>query len=576
MPSLKTLVPDVREFQPSLVLLLWDGFSGSNVLAGEVLAQVGNTEPLFQKSTSTFVFGELKNGSYTVNVKSSPDEPFYLPVNFSLTLPMPEPLDSPWDPKPVWPAFPDILLADPDLTLDDPGQSPSYLGQRSLATLEPSTGYPFPAGATLLRGTVTAAGAKLAGALVSTSPFAQPGQFQVVVANPNGTVSAAQTIKVVNTPVLDSLDPATVIVHSPDLTLLVAGSGFEAGATVQWNGAAIPAEFLSPRALAAQVTAAQLSAAGQFAVTVTNPDGSVSNQQMLTVASAPAISSIAPAAVAAGSLSISLDVLGTGFAPNAQVELNGTALPTVWASPAALRAQIPAAQFNAVGQLKVVVINPGPPVQTSNSVNLTVVNAPVISALDPAAVVEGSPDFTLTVTGSGFISGAAAKLGANALPTEFHGALELTAQVTAAQVAAVGTLNVTVSNPAGTASNSEPLQVIAAPTISSITPATLAQGSSAFTLVIRGTGFVSGSVVELDGSALNTTFVDDTELNVHLPRSGYTTGVDGTFVLYFAAVKGQSQVVTLTASHPNYPKPKSTDVTVLRGATVSVSVDMSA
>jgi hypothetical protein len=64
-------------------------------------------------------------------------------------------------------------------------------------------------------------------------------------------------------------------------------------------------------------------------------------------------------------------------------------------------------------------------------------------------------------------------------------------------------------------------------------------------------------------------------LDAHVPRSGYTTGDDGTFVLFFDNVTGRSQVVTLVVSHPSFAKPQSIDVTVLRGATVSVSVDMS-
>jgi hypothetical protein len=84
-----------------------------------------------------------------------------------------------------------------------------------------------------------------------------------------------------------------------------------------------------------------------------------------------------------------------------------------------------------------------------------------------------------------------------------------------------------------------------------------------------------GAVVQLNGQALKTTVVDSGQLYAIVPRSGYTTGADGTFVLFFDDISGLSQVKTLTFTHPSYPQGKSLDVTVLRGATVSVAIDMS-
>jgi len=189
--------------------------------------------------------------------------------------------------------------------------------------------------------------------------------------------------------------------------------------------------------------------------------------------------------------------------------------------------------------------------------------------------VAGSAAFGLTVNGSGFASGAIAKLGTTALPTEVLGATELTAQLTAAQVQSVAQLSITVSNPSGPASNAQTLAVVAAPAITSLDPGTVSAGSAAFTLVVRGSGFASGSVVELNGTTLATTFVNSTELDALVPRSGYTTGADGTYVLFFDNVGGSGETVTLIVSHPSYPNPKSISVAVLRGATVTANIDMS-
>ena len=438
----------------------------------------------------------------------------------------------------------------------------------------PTTAYPFPAGATLVRGVVKAAGVALNGALVTTALLAQPGQFPVVVISSGGPTSVPQNLVVVTTPVIDSIDPATVIAGSAAFPLTVEGSGFVSGAVakLEWTRA----DHVSRRELViAQVTAAQVANAGQFTVIVANPDGTVSNQQNLTVAQAPAIGSIDPPSVTAGSAPFTLTVLGSGFAAGASVQLSGTALTTTFVSSTQLTAQVTSAEVANAAQLNVDVVNPGPPPQSSNTAVLAVVGTPVINSLDPAAVVAGSAAFSMTLLGSGFVSGAVVKLNATALTTAFMSATELTAQVPAAQVASAAQLSVVVTNPDGTASNTPTLAVIAAPTISSIDPAQVTADSAAFMLIVRGTGFASSDVVELNGTGLTTTFVSSAELDVHVPRSGYTTGADGTFVLVFDDIQGLSQVETLIVTHPSYPKPKLLDVTVLRGATVSVDIDMS-
>jgi len=563
------------ELKPALVLLLWDGFTGSNALAGDVVVRIGQTNPKFQTSPAGFVFCNLANGSYIVNVKSTADEPYYLPADIPVTLPFPRPEDTLWDKPPVWMGFPDIVLADPNKMLDDPGQTPAYLGQRALATLSPTVAYPFPADATLVRGLVTANGIPLSGALVTAAMVAQPGQFPVVVVNPAGATSGAQTLAVVNAPVIDSIDPATVTTGAGNFTLTAEGSGFAAGAVLKWNGGALPTTYLSSGTLTAQVTAAQVAGAAQVTVLAVNPDGTASNQQKLTVAAAPAIVSIDPPSVTAGSPAFALVVRGSGFAPAATVQLNSLGLSTTWVSSTQVNAQVTAALVARAVQGKIVITNPGPRPQRSNTQNLAVVSTLVINSLEPTAVVAGNAEFTLTVRGSGFVSGAAVNLAGTALPTQFQGASELTAQVTATQIAAVGQLAVTVSNPDRTASNAQMLAVIAAPAIASIDPSSVTAGSGAFALTVRGSAFESGSVVELNGTELSTVFVDSTELDAHVPRNGYTTANDGTFVLFFDSIGGRSQAVSLLVSHPSVPNPKSVDATVIRGATVSVNIDMS-
>jgi len=59
-------------------------------------------------------------------------------------------------------------------------------------------------------------------------------------------------------------------------TLTVGGTGFQAGAVVQWNGTALSTAFASGTQLTATVPASLLSAVGLVAITVVNPGGATS------------------------------------------------------------------------------------------------------------------------------------------------------------------------------------------------------------------------------------------------------------------------------------------------------------
>jgi len=56
-----------------------------------------------------------------------------------------------------------------------------------------------------------------------------------------------------------------------------------------------------------------------------------------------------------------------------------------------------------------------------------------------------------------------------------------------------------------------------------LVPTSLAPGSAAFTLTVNGSGFVSGSGVNWNGSALATIFASNSQLTATVPASKITT-----------------------------------------------------
>ena len=80
----------------------------------------------------------------------------------------------------------------------------------------------------------------------------------------------------------------------------------------------------------------------------------------------------------------------------------------------------------------------------TNAVNSSI---PLLSSISPKSATVGSTGFTLTVDGSNFINGSSVRWNGVDRATSYVSATQLTAAIPAADVAAVGTAQVTVFNP---------------------------------------------------------------------------------------------------------------------------------
>ncbi|MGH9897039.1 MAG: LamG-like jellyroll fold domain-containing protein, partial [bacterium] len=81
-------------------------------------------------------------------------------------------------------------------------------------------------------------------------------------------------------------------------------------------------------------------------------------------------------------------------------------------------------------------------------------SALTLTSLTPSSATAGGPAFTLTTTGTNFVSGSVVRWNGANRTTTFVGATELTAAIPATDIAAAGTAQVTVLNPGGAVSNS--------------------------------------------------------------------------------------------------------------------------
>lgn len=149
----------------------------------------------------------------------------------------------------------------------------------------------------------------------------------------------------------------------------------------------------------------------------------------------------------------------------------------------------------------------------------TLLPAPTVSAVTPAALTANDKPAPLTVKGSLFISKSVVVWGGKAVPTTFVSPTELKATVPAADLTQGGTVEVGVMNGAGgKLSNLFKITIDnPAPKIASIAPAAATHGAAKLTLTVNGQGFVKTSRVDWNGVVLATTYVSPAKLTAIVP-----------------------------------------------------------
>jgi hypothetical protein len=378
-------------------------------------------------------------------------------------------------------------------------------------------------------------------ASVPANLIANPGTAQITVLS-GGVTSNAVSFTIIAPPVISAISPNTTTAGGPAFTLTVNGTGFSSGSVVRWNTTSLSTRFVSATQLTASVPASLIAAASTAQITVLS-GGVTSNAVTFTVVPAPVITSISPSAATAGGPAFTLTVNGSGFASGAVVHWNQTSLATIVVSANQLTAPVLASLIAAVGTVPITVTSGG---VTSNAVTFTIVAGPALGALSPSTIGAGAPGFTLTATGTGFTSGSVVQWNGTPLQTTFVNATQVRAQVLASLIANVGTFQVTVVS-GGATSNVLTFAVVAAPTISTISPSTTAAGGPAFTLTVNGSGFAPGAAIQWNGAPLPTTLVNATQLTAAVPANLIATFGSAQISVVSSGVVSNSVAIAITA-----------------------------
>ena len=182
---------------------------------------------------------------------------------------------------------------------------------------------------------------------------------------------------------------------------------------------------------------------------------------------------------------------------------------------------------------------------------------PVLSSISPTSATAGGSGFVLTVNGSNFVAGAVVQLNGIPFATNFVGTTQLTVSLATSDIPTAGAVSVTVVNPPpdGGTSNSLTLTINPAPNpvpvLTSLLPASATAGGPAFTLSVRGANFVSGSVVQWNGSNRVTTLVNSTQVTASI-LAGDIAAAGAIAITVFSPAPGggTSNALTFTVTPP--------------------------
>ena len=252
------------------------------------------------------------------------------------------------------------------------------------------------------------------------------------------------------TPAIVGTTPSSAIEGGPSFTLTVSGSNFAPGSVVTWNGQPRATTYVSGSTLTALINASDIAAITSATIQVSNAQtgGGLSGAQAFQVtAPVPTIASVSPATASTGGSPFVLTVTGTGFDSSAQVTWNGSERTTSYVSSTTVTAQITAADLSAAGAFPIAVSNADGGAVSSNTKPVTVADAPLsASSLAPAFVAAGGPAYLQTVIGTGFNATSTVQWNGSPRTTTFVSTTQVQAQVSAADIAGVGTAAITVAN----------------------------------------------------------------------------------------------------------------------------------
>lgn len=336
----------------------------------------------------------------------------------------------------------------------------------------------------------------------------------VLLAALSASLSILHVAEAVPAPTVTAISPA-VGPLAGGTAITVTGTGFAAGATVDLGGSLATSVVV---ASATSITAvAPAHAPGAVVVTVTNSDGQggTISGGFTYLGPPPTLTAVAPSSgPTAGATTITLT--GTEFGSGTTVTVGGVLATSVSvSSPTSLTAVTPA---GIAGLVNVVVTKAdGQAATLAAGYTYTQSAPPAVSAISPTTGTHGG-GVPVTITGTGFVSGATVKFGTVAAT-----GIAVASSTSITAIAPAGTANALVSivvtnadSQAGTLANGYRFVDVGPVATTSASPtAGPLEGGQAVTIL--GTNFNPGATVKFGDAAATVSAVTPTAIVVVTP-----------------------------------------------------------
>ena len=316
--------------------------------------------------------------------------------------------------------------------------------------------------------------------LISGTPTTA-GTYSVTISatNAGGTGSATLTL---------TIKPPAPVITSPATATGQVGVAFSYQITATNNPTSYNATGL-PAGLTVNTSTGLISGtpttAGTYSVTISATNSGGTGSATLTLTINPAKPVITSSLTATGQVGVAFSYQIT--ATNNPTSYNATGLPaglTVNPSTGVISGT---PTTTGIYSVTISATNSG---GTGTATLIITINNPVptTTSISPNCATAGSTDFTLTVTGTKFVSGSVVNFGGTSLTPTSSSSTQLTVTVPASLVATAGTVSVTVVNPSpgGGTSNAQTFTIANTPVITSPLTATGTVGV-AFSYTITAT-----------------------------------------------------------------------------------------
>ncbi|MFC1546263.1 IPT/TIG domain-containing protein, partial [bacterium] len=357
----------------------------------------------------------------------------------------------------------------------------------------------------------------------------ETGNRTIYMTDENGKQGTSEDIiEIVPAPTFTEISP-TSILPGTTVTIDARGTGMEYGSTLSFGRNDILVSeynYFNTERIIAKVFASSTSIPGTYDISIINPDLSEGTQfgvfTVLEPPRTPEITEVVPGRVAFGTSNQDILINGFNFEPGALVTFSETEISvssSSYINSGQIRLVISVAEGeNAVsGPRQVRVTNPSG--KSSAKEALELIALPKIISMEPEALIQGTTALVY-INGSGFLDGAQVSItgssGINIGTVYVAGSTQLQFEAYASIGSLPGKHDISVITENGTGIGNGVFKVLAPLRITSVSPATLAQGEQGKDLWITGTGFDEHVSIEIGGGIeiKETKYLNDTSVRI--------------------------------------------------------------